>query len=85
MNDATKTAIVADLAKDMREAGASPEAIAKAVEAVKDALDYRNTRWSPIMRGGTITGYVEMFRTYGHKWVTIPDASRYRNADGGSR
>ena len=40
-----------------------------------------NTKWAAIKTGsGRITGYIEVFRTTGDKWVTIPGASRFADA-----
>jgi hypothetical protein len=36
------------------------------------------TKWAVIKTGGgRVTGYIEVFRTTGDKWVTIPDVSRF--------
>ena len=35
-------------------------------------------KWAVIRTGGgRATGYIEVFRTMGDKWVTIPDVSRF--------
>ncbi len=37
------------------------------------------TKWAAIKdRSGRITGYIELFRTSDNKWVTVPDASGFR-------
>ena len=37
-----------------------------------------NSKWAVIKTGsGRVTGYIEVFRTTGDKWVTIPGVSRF--------
>jgi hypothetical protein len=44
------------------------------------ALPATRGRWSPIVKGRTaprVVAYIEVFRTRGDAWVTIPGTSRF--------